>query len=359
MHPATSVILFTVLSGMGFGMLTLLGLGVGRPEGLAAFWTYGVAYALACGGLLASSFHLGNPQRALKAFSQWRTSWLSREAWLAVATLLVFVPTALGAIFGGARPGPVLGALLALATVLATSMIYAQLRTVPRWRHWTTPALFLGFAVTGGAIVLAPALVAAGLCAGLGALLALSFRLGDAQFASSGSTIGTATGLAAIGEVRAFEPPHTGTNYLMREMIHVVARKHVEKLRVIAVLGASVLPAVLLLVLPYGVLTAGLGRSGASGRSLCRALAVLCAGRTCRGPVLWQTLGPPNRCPTRPRPRLPATRQTAGPLCARHRHPAPPRPQPSGCAHRSAAVARPMWGPRPDGPWRHRPPSPR
>ena len=260
MHPATSVILFTVLSGMGFGMLTLLGLGVGRPAGLAAFGTYGVAYGLACGGLLASSFHLGNPQRALKAFSQWRTSWLSREAWAAVAALLVFAPVALGAILGAGGGGVLahLGALLALATVLATSMIYAQLRTVPRWRHWTTPALFLGFAVTGGAIVLAPALVAAGLCAGLGALLALSFRLGDRRFAFAGSTIGTATGLAAIGEVRAFEPPHTGTNYLMREMIHVVARKHVEKLRVIAVLGASVLPAVLLLVLPVGVLSAGL-----------------------------------------------------------------------------------------------------
>ena len=42
-----------------------------------------IAYALASGGLIASTFHLGHPERAIKAFTQWRSSWLSREAWLA------------------------------------------------------------------------------------------------------------------------------------------------------------------------------------------------------------------------------------------------------------------------------------
>ncbi len=81
MHPAPSVILFTVLSGMGFGCLAFLGLGLPAPAGWTAFLHWGLGYALAVGGLSASTFHLGNPQRALKAFSQWQTSWLSREAW--------------------------------------------------------------------------------------------------------------------------------------------------------------------------------------------------------------------------------------------------------------------------------------
>ncbi|PKL29993.1 MAG: hypothetical protein CVV45_19805 [Spirochaetae bacterium HGW-Spirochaetae-10] len=42
-------------------------------------------------GLIASGFHLGRPERALRAFSQWRSSWLSREAWATVAALLASV----------------------------------------------------------------------------------------------------------------------------------------------------------------------------------------------------------------------------------------------------------------------------
>ena len=81
MHPAPSVILFSVLSGAGFGLLFYLGLGYVHPYGMAAFLWWGLGYSLAVIGLLASTFHLGNPKRAVRAFSQWRSSWLSREAW--------------------------------------------------------------------------------------------------------------------------------------------------------------------------------------------------------------------------------------------------------------------------------------
>ena len=89
MHPAPSVILFTTLSGIGFGLLAFLGLGLPLVTGWLAFAFFAVAYLLAVGGLLASTFHLGHPERALKAFSQWQTSWLSREAWAAVGALVV------------------------------------------------------------------------------------------------------------------------------------------------------------------------------------------------------------------------------------------------------------------------------
>ena len=82
MHPAPSVILFTTLSGLGFGLLAFLGIGQPPVTGWVAFVFYLIAYGLAVGGLLASTFHLGNRKNAIKAFSQWRTSWLSREAWL-------------------------------------------------------------------------------------------------------------------------------------------------------------------------------------------------------------------------------------------------------------------------------------
>ena len=68
MHPAPSVILFTTLSGLGFGLLFFLGLGFPNVSGWVAFTFFAIAYALSVGGLMASTFHLGHPERALKAF---------------------------------------------------------------------------------------------------------------------------------------------------------------------------------------------------------------------------------------------------------------------------------------------------
>ena len=140
MHPAPSVILFTTFSGLGFGLLFWLGINPNPPAGWVAFVFFAIAYLGAVGGLLASTFHLGHPERALKAFSQWKTSWLSREGICAVATLLIMALYGAGLVFFGAHWAPLgwLGALGALATVFTTSMIYAQLKTVPRWKHWTT-----------------------------------------------------------------------------------------------------------------------------------------------------------------------------------------------------------------------------
>ena len=247
MHPAPSVIVFTVLSGMGFGFLALLGLGA---VGWAGFWAWGLGYGLAVAGLVSSAFHLGNPQRALLAFTQWRTSWLSREAVLAVAALVALAPVALSDWLGLDLPRGVggLGAALAVASITATAMIYAQIRAVPRWHHWVTPVLFLSFAVTGGLILSGQARIAALACLALVVLLRVAFRLGDGQFARAGQTMGTATGLA--GDVSVFEWPHTGDNYLLREMIHVVGRRHSARLRLIAAVMAGLVPALVLLAVP-------------------------------------------------------------------------------------------------------------
>jgi DMSO reductase anchor subunit len=252
MNPAPSVIVFTVLSGLGFGFLAWLCAGVATPAGVGGLLAFGVAYALAVGGLLASTFHLGQPTRAWRAFTQWRSSWLSREAWIAVAALLAAAPVALGALMGR-EPGlwGLVASALCLGTVLCTSMIYAQLATVPRWHHPLVPVTFQLFALAGGAILLPLPGVAAVLSAALAGVLAVGFRIGDGRFAGAGSTLATATGLGRIGAPRVFEQPQTGGNYLTREMIHVVGRRHAARLRSIAVAGVA-LPALILPLLPSG-----------------------------------------------------------------------------------------------------------
>ncbi len=250
MHPAPSVILFTALSGLGFGLLAWLG--IGRPDvtGWVAFVFFFIAYALAVGGLVASTFHLGNPKNALKAFSQWRSSWLSREAVLSVAALITMGLYAIGTVFLGVQWSAlgVIGAALSLLTVFATSMIYAQLETVPRWNHPITSALFLALSIAGGALLAGQVTAAIVLLLLAGGVQVAAWWLGDGRFAKRGSTMETATGLGFIGKVRLFEPPHTGGNYLLTEMVYVVGRKHAARLRVIALLCMSLVPAILLML---------------------------------------------------------------------------------------------------------------
>ncbi len=259
MHPARSLILFTTLSGLGFGLLAFLALGLPAVTGWLAVIFFALGFALAGGGLLASTFHLGHPERALKAFTQWRTSWLSREAWLASATLAVLGLYAAVLVLFGVRLSPIgwLGAGMAVVTVYATSMIYAQLKTVPRWNHWSTPALFVALSLSGGALLSGQVWTAIILILATGVLQFFTWKTGDLRLETSGSTMATATGLGGIGTVRAFEPPHTGGNYLTNEMIFVVARRHALKLRSIALVLAFLAPA-LLLVLPFTHLFAAL-----------------------------------------------------------------------------------------------------
>ncbi|MBS0123528.1 dimethyl sulfoxide reductase anchor subunit family protein [Thetidibacter halocola] len=259
MHPAPSIIAFTTLSGLGLGLLFWLGIDPTPPTGWVGAVFFAIGFALAGGGLMLSTFHLGRPERAIRAFSQWRTSWLSREAWTALAALSVMVLHAALVVLFGFSLSLLgwLGAALCLATVFTTSMIYAQLRTVPRWHHWSTPLLFLTLSLAGGALLSGRVSVAMVLLAITGAVQLWSWRDGDERLARSGSDMASATGLGGIGTVRAFEPPHTGTNYLMREMVHVVGRKHAQKLRVIA-MGLMVVLPVVLLALPFGHAWAGL-----------------------------------------------------------------------------------------------------
>ncbi len=254
MHPAISVIFFTVISGAGFGGIFWIGAGLadGSPT-IARFAVMLLSCSLAVAGLLASTLHLGHPERAWRAFSQWRSSWLSREGILAIACLIAFGTHALlwMTALAGMTIAGWLAAALALATVFATAMIYAQLKTVPLWNQWLTPPVYLAFALSSG-FALVAAVSPAGYFLGLPtaltalALLVIAWALKLAwhlqgqvsTLAQRGSDTGTATGLGDLGKVRLFERPHTGENYLTKEMVHKIGRKHAAKLRLFSVLTA-------------------------------------------------------------------------------------------------------------------------
>ena len=252
MHPAASVIIFTTLSGIGLGMLAWLGIDPTPPTGWAAFWNFLLAFALTVGGLISSTFHLGHPERALKAFTQWRTSWLSREGVCSVAALTVMGLYAAGLVFFAKPIAPLgwIGAGLSLLTVYTTSMIYAQLATIPRWNTPLTSVLYLSLAIAGGALLAGRTGAAMALLLVAAGAQIIWWMKGDTAFSDRGSNLGTATGLGDRGEVRSLAHPHTSPNYLMREFIYVVARKHVQKLRIIAMLLMVALPLIILVALP-------------------------------------------------------------------------------------------------------------
>jgi DMSO reductase anchor subunit len=259
MHPAVSVIFFTVASGAGFGLIFLLGLGfpVGGGAGRAFLVTL-AGSGLAVAGLLSSTFHLGHPERAWRALSQWRSSWLSREGIAAIATLVLFGVYALYWMLTGVRLSTlgVIVAIGAAATVFTTSMIYAQLKTVPQWQGPLTPLTYLGFAL-GSGWLLASAFGSHQSPELWGMLLiALAWtakwmwwaRAARSRLADAGSTPETATGLGFIGKVRLLEKPHSGNNYLTREMVHRIGRKHARTLRRLAVVLGGLAPVLILAV---------------------------------------------------------------------------------------------------------------
>ncbi len=75
------------------------------------------------------------------------------------------------------------------------------------------------------------------------------WRGGDSRLKESGTSLATATGLGDMGRVTAFEPPHTGTNYLLREFCFVVGRRHSQKLRLVALVLGFGVPVLLIIAM--------------------------------------------------------------------------------------------------------------
>jgi sulfite dehydrogenase (quinone) subunit SoeC len=288
MHPALSIVFFTTASGAGFALLLLLGLLV--PLGLLplsasfGFAALAVAVVLASGGLASSVLHLGRPERAWRAFSQWRSSWLSREGVFSVLTFLPAAVFGIGWVFFGITSGLVgfcgiLAAALAATTIYCTGMIYASLRPIHQWHNpWVVPN-YLALGLMSAFLVL-NFLVglwqpqAPGMAVSAAILVVVAWCLKEAYWlsidtTSAPSTVASATLLGSRGKVRMLEPPHTEENYLLKEMGFAIARKHRARLRAIVRLAGFALPA-LLTLLPLvvggviGVVSAGLAIVGAA-----------------------------------------------------------------------------------------------
>ncbi|UUX49407.1 dimethyl sulfoxide reductase anchor subunit [Nisaea acidiphila] len=267
MHPALSVIFFTTASGAGYGLLVWLALHaalIGDADPVIGWVGLPLSLGLVTAGLLSSTFHLGHPERAWRALSQWRSSWLSREGVLAVLTYIPALAFAGGWLLLGENDGlwsiaGLIAAALALVTVYCTAMIYRSLKTIPNWHSRYTVPGYIAMALATGGLWFLPLLAFSGselrdlafpVTALLLATAAIKWRYwSSCDGAAPTATSGTATGLGAQGRVRLLEGPTTSETYVMREMGYRIGRKHAAKLRRLAALFGFLMPVVILAAL--------------------------------------------------------------------------------------------------------------
>lgn len=270
MLPAYSVILFTTASGAGYGLLIwlcLLGAGGFLPvERWFGFISFGLAFGLITAGLLSSTFHLGHPERAWRAFSQWRSSWLSREGVVAVATYIPAGLVAISWVFFEDLSGiftflALVAAVLSVVTIGCTAMIYACLATIRQWHNALVLPVYLSLGLATGALLLTMLLSLFGYKAAHPEYMAIALLILAAglKFAywhrieteEKTWTIEQATGLKSSSPsstVSQLESPHFQDNFVMREMGFEVGRKHAAKLKIYASVLTFIIPTTLLIL---------------------------------------------------------------------------------------------------------------
>ena len=264
MYPAYSVIIFTTASGTGYGLLTVMasfGLATGVPlDPWFGAVGFGLALLLITSGLLTSTAHLGHPERTWRAYSQWRSSWLSREAILATTTYLPLSLTAWGWIVEGSLSGAYglfafILIVFSVLTVHSTGMIYATLRTVHAWHNRLTVPGYLSFAFLTGSLWFHAIAQMFGYQTPVIALVAvislfLTFYIKRKYWRIIDTVKGiatpvSATGLKDMGEVRLFDPPTMTESFVQHELGYSIARKHSQKLRRICFFAYFLIPLIL------------------------------------------------------------------------------------------------------------------
>ncbi|CAA7621480.1 DmsC/YnfH family molybdoenzyme membrane anchor subunit [Magnetospirillum sp. UT-4] len=279
MHPAFSVIFLTTLIGAGQGLLLALVtgqwyfvIGATPDQESGAFYAGGAAIAelLLVLGLVASFFHLANPQRAWRTATRWRTSWLSRE--------VIVLPAVMGATFlygvvhwfgwtpvlwtfgnqksldlsmavGFAAAGA------ALALFLCTAMIYASVKFIREWAsswtvvNYTLMGLASGFTIAAAYASLAGSSLTeffAGdaLALTLAAMAARIFQLWRNTRLKCRSSMKTAIGVHH-GQIRQISQGFLGGSYNTTEYRHGIGSEVVRGLVVLFLFLAFALPAAL------------------------------------------------------------------------------------------------------------------
>lgn len=247
MHPAFSVIFFTVSSGAGFGLFALIYLADAFKlgGGLLAMQVvpYGVlALGLIAAGLISSTFHLANPKNAWRAVARFRTSWLSREGVFALAffpvALLYLLLTRVDAqglqtlrmLAGG------LATILAWMTLFSTGMIYACLKTIRQWNTPLVPLNYLALGHFSGALLLLLVAPIKNYPVYVLVLLVFAALLKGVYYfwirsVPGASTIQTATGFTRA-QVKLLDAGHTHGTFLTQEFGFQLARRHALALKI-------------------------------------------------------------------------------------------------------------------------------
>ena len=264
MNPAFSVVIFTTVAGAAQGLVVALALaaigGMTPAPGFvaAALVVAGVMLAI---GLAASFGHLGRPERAWRAATMWRTSWLSREVIVLPAFIGLVALWWLGLRLGW--PDAVTGlaipiAALVIAAVLwyCTAMIYACLPFIEEWAHSLTLVNFVLLGLSSGWL-LAAALGAIGgeaafvrvigPAALVATLLAFAFRL-LALRRNAGikhrTTLQSATGIAAP-RLKQTSMGMSAGSFNTREFFHHASQAALKQVKLALVMLGFVLPALL------------------------------------------------------------------------------------------------------------------
>jgi DMSO reductase anchor subunit len=267
MHPAFSVLIFTVTAGAGYGLLGWL-----SANELFEWWsltTSGkilvgvIAMVLISVGLSASTLHLTNPKNAWLSFSRFRTSWLSREAVLAIVLYPIAALYAV-AIYWQWPSTTVLACLslvLSLAIVFTTSMIYASLKTIRQWYTPLVPILFMLFATISGGLAWVVLLAwqgvdIQGLSSALSLLVLVTASVKVGYFVwykvPGTSSIQSATGFTQH-KVSMLDAGHSAPSFLNHEFIYNVEQTRLIRLRWAMFTATFVLPLIILLLAPNNI----------------------------------------------------------------------------------------------------------
>ncbi len=265
MHPAISVIFFTVVSGAGYGLMALVTLSMlfkidGGLDHDQVLVSGTLAMILITIGLMSSSLHLANPKNAWRSMSRFRTSWLSREAVLAVSFYPMAALWLLQWYLDSSMSNVVTLVLTfllfagSIAVNFATGMLYASLKTIPQWNTSLVPANYIMLGLMLGSLLLTllrlyyglpidqMLIINIGLIATAGILkIMYYFWIGKPH----GPSINTATAFTRA-TVRLFDVGHTSGTFLTDEFGYQVARFKILLLRWVVYLAAFLIPGTLL-----------------------------------------------------------------------------------------------------------------
>lgn len=257
MHPSKSIIFFTVMSGTGYGIVICLSFFALIAEINFSydfkFTLIVISFLFITLGLLSSTLHLGHPERAWRSFSQWRSSWLSREG---LAAVITYIPLIIFYILWFFKMDIFkyflyFASILSIITIYCTGQMYASLKTVPAWNNILVTPIYLINGLSMGSLSLYCltrfyeteikhlyqfTLIILTLCLFLKIIYWLYIRT------KVTSSISTAIGLGKENNISFFEGPHTGKNFLTTEMINKIKKEKANFLRLCFIILSCVLP---------------------------------------------------------------------------------------------------------------------